>query len=107
MPSPGFTAFTKRSTASAPLREDCTSNKNGRSISVNKYYREQMDALAYSKTKEYNAEIRQRCPIKGKGNEMVRHHGLRRARYWGTKKLQMQAYLTAVAVNLKRWVNIV
>ncbi len=28
------------------------------------------------------------------------------ARYWGTRKVGLQAFLTALAVNLKRWANI-
>lgn len=64
--------FPKKECNICPIKEDCTNNKNGRTTSVNKYYREQMEALDYSKTKEYKAEIRQRCPIEGKGNEMVR-----------------------------------
>jgi IS5 family transposase len=98
--------FPKEACNNCSLKQDCTKNKNGRTISVNKYYQEQMEALEYSRSEEYKAEIRQRCPIEGKGNEMVRHHGLRRARYWGTKKVGLQAFLTALAVNLKRWVNI-
>ncbi len=84
----------------------CTKNKNGRTISVNKYYQVQMEALEYSKTEEYKLEIRKRCPIEGTGAELVHHHGLRRARYWGRLKVEFQAVLTALAVNIKRWANI-
>jgi hypothetical protein len=62
------------------LKDTCTKNKNGRTISVNKYYHVQMEALAYSKTEEYKLEIRNRCPIEGTGAELVHHRGLRNAR---------------------------
>ena len=40
------------------------------------------------------------------GAELVYHHGLRRARYWGRLKVEFQAVLTALAVNIKRWARI-
>jgi transposase len=44
--------------------------------------------------------------IEGKLSELVRYHGLRRARYRGLKKVGLQFYFTAAAVNLKRWFKI-
>ncbi len=32
----------------------------------------------------------------------LKAHGLRRARYWGSRKVLLQARLTALLVNLKR-----
>jgi len=65
-----------------------------------------MEALAYSKTEEYKLQIRKRCPIEGTGAELVHHHGLRHACYWGRLKVELQAVLTALAVNIKIWANI-
>lgn len=98
--------FPKETCQACELKDACTKNKNGRTISVNKYYQLQMEAFAYSKTEEYKVEIKKRCPIEGTGAELVYHHGLRRARYWGRLKVEFQAVLTALAVNIKRWANI-
>lgn len=98
--------FHQEACSNCRLKDSCTSNKNGRTIAVNKYYQVQMEALAYSKTKEYKQEIRKRCPIEGTGAELLFHHGLRRARYWGCLKVKLQAFLTALAVNIKRWARI-
>ena len=75
--------FPKEACQTCELKDACTKNKNGRTISVNKYYQVQVEALEYSKTEEYKLEIRKRCPIEGTGAELVYYHGLRRARYWG------------------------
>jgi transposase len=76
----------KEACRACELKDACTKNKNGRTISVNKHYQVQMEALEYSKTEEYKLEIKKRCPIEGTGAELVYHHGLRRARYWGRLK---------------------
>lgn len=98
--------FPKEACGTCELRDACTKDKNGRTISVNRYYQVQMEAFKYSKTEEYKLEIKKRCPIEGTGAELVYHHGLRRARYWGRLKVEFQAVLTALAVNIKRWANI-
>jgi transposase len=47
-----------------------------------------------------------RSPIEGKLSELIRYHGLRRARYRGLKKVGLQCYFTAAAVNIKRWIKV-
>ncbi|MGP0566815.1 MULTISPECIES: transposase, partial [unclassified Nitrospina] len=44
--------------------------------------------------------------IEGKLSEMKRYHGLTRARYRGIRKVGLQCYFTAVAVNIKRWIKL-
>ena len=48
-----------------------------------------------------------RPPIEGKLSELTRYHGMRRSRYRGLRKVGLQCYFTAAAVNLKRWVKLV
>jgi IS5 family transposase len=43
--------------------------------------------------------------IEGTQSELVRAHGLRRARYRGLAKARLQNYLGAAACNLKRWLR--
>jgi hypothetical protein len=42
--------------------------------------------------------------IEGTHSELVRAHGLRRARYGGQPKVRLQNYLIGAACNAKRWV---
>jgi transposase len=36
---------------------------------------------------------------------MKRFHGLNRAKFWGIEKINVQAMLTGIVVNLKRFVK--
>ena len=56
--------------------------------------------------KEQNKEwSRVRALIESKNSELKNHHGLSRCRYWGLAKTKIQAFLTAIVVNLKRFVK--
>ena len=50
----------------------------------------------------YQESIPKRKQIEKKFGEEKKHHGLDRARYLGLKKYTVQAYMTAIVVNLKR-----
>jgi transposase len=50
----------------------------------------------------FRKKLHVRSGIEGTLSELVRGHGFRNARYRGQLKLRLQAYFTAVAVNLKR-----
>jgi hypothetical protein len=43
--------------------------------------------------------------IEGTGSELVRAHGLRRARYRGLSKAKLQSYFIGAACNVKRWIR--
>ena len=61
---------------------------------------------AKAETPEY-AQVRQEHPaIERKLSELVNRHGLRQARYRGLTKVLRQAWLTGMAVNLKRLVKL-
>ncbi|MHA1482611.1 MAG: transposase [Candidatus Heimdallarchaeaceae archaeon] len=47
-----------------------------------------------------------RAKIEPKQAEMKRFHGLERAKYWGLPKLNIQSTITAIVVNVKRFVNV-
>ena len=47
-----------------------------------------------------------RAHIEPKQGEMKRFHGLEKAKFWGIEKLNVQALLTGIVVNLKRFVNL-
>lgn len=51
--------------------------------------------------------MRLRPAIEGKLSELKRYHGLTRARYRGLKKVGLQFYFTAAAVNIKRLIKLI
>lgn len=50
--------------------------------------------------------MRKRAQIEPKHAEMKRFHGLARAKYWGLPKVNIQAIITAIVVNVKRFANV-
>jgi IS5 family transposase len=49
--------------------------------------------------------MRHRNAIEGTQSELVRAHGLRRARYRGLAKVKLQNYFIGAACNVKRWLR--
>jgi len=49
--------------------------------------------------------MKHRNAIEGTQSELVRAHGLRRARYRGLAKAKLQNYFVGAACNLKRWIR--
>ena len=72
------------------------------SLNTNEYY----EHSQWSKTQEFKTEYRKRSAIEWKNAEMKRFHGLSRAHGYGLTSVSIQAKLTALAVNLKRIVNL-
>jgi IS5 family transposase len=58
------------------------------------------------KTPQYQAGTKERYKIERKFGEAKANHGLRRCRYVGRLRYAIQAYLTAIALNLKRMVKL-
>ena len=56
-------------------------------------------------TPEFKLQMRQRNGIEGTISELVRGHALRRARYKGFAKVDLQNQLVAAACNIKRWLR--
>ena len=49
--------------------------------------------------------MKHRNGIEGTLSELVRAHGIRRARYRGLAKARLQNYFAAAACNVKRWLR--
>jgi len=88
--------------AECPLRSECTSAKNGRSITLHYHEEKVQEVRAYNETEEFEERYRERPKVERKLSELLRTHGLRFGRYLGQKKTEMQALLTATVANLKR-----
>ena len=50
--------------------------------------------------------MKHRNAIEGTQSELVRAHGLRRARYRGLGKVKLQNYFIGAACNVKRWIRL-
>jgi hypothetical protein len=57
------------------------------------------------KTEAFQEKSRRRNAIEGTQSELVRAHGLRRARYRGLDKVRLQNYFIGAACNAKRWIR--
>jgi Transposase DDE domain len=58
-------------------------------------------------TEPFKERMQQRNAIEGTISELTRAHGLRRSRYRGFAKVELQNLLIAAACNVKRWLRIV
>lgn len=54
---------------------------------------------------EFKLRMQQRNAVEGTISELVRAHGLRRARYRGFARVDLQNQLIAAACNIKRWLR--
>jgi transposase len=90
-----------------PVQSKCTNAKDGRrTVGISKVNAELREAEIYNQTGHFKEDMKLRPPIEGKLSELKRYHGMRRARYRGLKKVSLQFYFTAAAVNIKRWIRI-
>ena len=53
----------------------------------------------------FRQQMQRRNGIEGTHSELIRSHGLRRARYRGLRKVALQNYLIGAACNIKRWLR--
>lgn len=80
----------------------CTDKPRGRTLALNRYHDVIQARRQESATEAFRQEMHLRAGIEGTISELVRGHGVRRTRYRGKAKTQLQASFTAVAANLKR-----
>jgi transposase len=102
--------FTRPTCDACPFQQQCVDKPGkgafGRSVSKNDYQAEYQRARERAKTEEF-AEVRREHPaVERKLNELLNHHGGRRARYWGRVKVHIQQLMTGFVVNTKRIMNL-
>jgi transposase len=88
-----------------PYRALCAPGKSGRNLEISAYHQEIEARRQEAQTATFKEEMKHRPAIEGTLSELVRKHGLRRARYRGKDKVRLQHLFTAAAVNLKRLVS--
>lgn len=88
------------------LRDKCLGKgQRHRTIIVGQYHTVLQARRQEQRTETFKLKAQRRNAIEGTQSELVRAHGLRRARYRGLGKVRLQSYLAAAACNLKRWIR--
>ena len=102
--------FDPRVCQSCLLRQHCTHGTEARGLTLRP--KERHEALQIARQREHTDDFkeiyRKRAGVEGTISESVRDQGLRRARYIGLDKTQLQSLATAAAINLTRalaWLN--
>jgi transposase len=92
--------------AACALRQTCIKATHPhRSLVVGEHHTVLQARRAEQKTPSFKERMRHRNAIEGTQSELVRAHGLRRARYRGLAKVKLQNYFIGAACNLKRWLR--
>jgi len=89
-----------------PLRERCLGKDQGhRTLVVGEHHTALQARRQEQQTDAFKARMKHRNAIEGTQSELVRAHGLRRARYRGLAKVKLQNYFIGAACNVKRWIR--
>jgi len=92
--------------AECPLREQCLGkDQRHRTVTVGQHHTVLQARRQEQRTEAFQEQARRRNAIEGTQSELVRGHGLRRARYRGLSKVRLQNYLIGAACNIKRWIR--
>lgn len=78
-----------------------------RALIVSEYQEYIQERRQVQKTEEFRKEMSVRAQIEGTMSEATRFHGLRYAKYRGEAGHQLQFYLTASALNVKRLIKVI
>jgi len=93
--------------ADCPLRGQCVSPKQKhRTIVVGEHHSALQTRRREQQSSEFKERMKHRNGIEGTQSELVRGHGLRRARYRGLAKVKLQNYFIGAACNVKRWLRL-
>lgn len=96
-----YTAHFGEQCENCPLRSRCTDAKAGRTITIHEHHDQVVRRREEMQTKAFWKAMKHRPPVEGTISQLSRM-GMRRARYRGRKKVNLQLILTATAVNLRR-----
>jgi transposase len=89
-----------------PLRERCLGkDQRHRTLVVGEHHTVLQARRQEQRTEAFKQRMKHRNGIEGTQSELVRGHGLRRARYRGLAKAKLQNYFIGAACNVKRWLR--
>jgi transposase len=88
------------------LRPQCIkAGQKHRTLAVGEHHAILQERRREQKTEPFKERMKHRNAIEGTQSELVRAHGLRRARYRGLPKAKLQNYFSGAACNVKRWLR--
>jgi len=88
------------------LRERCLGkDQRHRTLVVGEHHTALQARRQEQQTPAFKERMKHRNAIEGTQSELVRAHGLRRARYRGLAKAKLQNYFIGAACNVKRWIR--
>lgn len=88
------------------LREQCVAKKQPhRTLVVGEHHTLLQARRIEQQSDAFKQRMKARNAIEGTQSELVRKHGLRRARSRGLPKVQLQAYFAGAGCNVKRWIK--
>ena len=100
--------FSTKKCKSCPMRENCKVGKSKRhTYSVTSANDAHKARLEFESSEEFSCKMRIRHRIEEKNGEMKTAHGFRRADAMGLSAMRLQAYFTAIVVNMKRIVAVI
>lgn len=89
-----------------PLRLKCIkAEQKHRTLVVGEHHTVLQARRREQETERFKQRMKHRNAIEGTQSELVRAHGLRRARYRGLAKARLQNYFAGAACNIKRWLR--
>lgn len=89
-----------------PLRQKCLGpDQRHRTLVVGEHHSGLQARRREQQTEAFQQRMKHRNAIEGTQSELVRAHGMRRARYRGLAKVKLQNYLIGAACNVKRWIR--
>jgi transposase len=97
--------FRKETCGPCPARSLCTTSRRGaRQLTVppREVHELQLANRAAQNTKDWQRDYKRRAGVEGTMNQAANTAGLRKARYRGLKKIQLEHALAATAINLTR-----
>jgi transposase len=92
--------------AQCPLRPQCLkADQKHPTLAVGEHHTILQKRRREQKTEPFKQRMKHRNAIEGTQSELVRAHGLRRARYRSLAKVRLQNYFIGAACNVKRWLR--
>jgi len=89
-----------------PLRGPCLGqDQRHRTLVVGEHHTLLQARRQEQQTEGFKQRMKHRNGIEGTQRELVRGHGLRRARFRGLPKVKLQNYFIGAACNVKRWIR--
>lgn len=101
-----FFAWATSDCQTCHIKAQCLSKKNvlkHRTLEVGTQHMIVQDRRNLCRTPEYKLRMRRRNGIEGTNSELKRGYGLRRCRYRGLKRTDIQMQMSAAACNIRRW----